>query len=235
MKEQHVDALFESMLKDAIGGHLNDIELEATEKYKDAPPICTPAFRAKMNKIVANAEKTAQRPIRMRKRKLIRRFGTVFALVILTTSVIGYLTVDAFRFSINAFFSFSKQADVTIIQDGLEAEKHVDIPDGTHLPIFIPEEYRIYKVYKGPVITTTDFINPGNDHILLEQQTSRKNIYQQNAPEENTQEIQINDSTGKIVTKDDNIEIIWRVGDLDFRLIGKEPQKTLVKMAKSIK
>lgn len=219
-----------SLMSLAVSEMLEKMGKELEEEYKnmeDIPP--DPEAGKKFYKAIDREYKKGRRRAFGKKAAKFGRYAvTVCAAVIVAVSI-SVVSVDALRVK---FLDWLANIRPT----------HTTYNDYSHLndmyfPEHIPSGYSLQSFSHEGALTTENFTNLEDNHIML---TICPEDYVYNADNENTDNevIKINDSVGIYFVKDDCITLIWNkegnnytISTNDFSISKDE----IVKIAQSIK
>lgn len=248
MKDEHFEKLFEEMLRESGTESLERLYDEYTKKYPDEnepiPDELDEMVRSLVDDVTeapaaaaaeSGSAKVAELSGRKKKGFFRRHYRIValFAVVLLIGGGIGAMSVEAWRIKIfNLVIEVSDGKKVFGSQDADTSKQTVEISNGIKVPENIPKGYKFDIQYPSDTGDILVYTNGDSDIIFEQRKMDNTKFYE--SPQDDEEEIYINNNKGFILQNDEYIKIMWSDGNAIYKLSGSCDKQELIEMAESV-
>ena len=240
-KNELKSRMFEEAIKMVLWDY-HDKEIDEFNRITENDRhIFSSEFESKMSKILKRG-KRFRADFKIYALKFLKKSG-VIALIVLSISFLGLLTVEAVREEIYKIITTAYEKFIRIgFGDMGNQVFTVDFPperiEESYLPSYVPDGYWEDDISQSDTHTKAIYINNENDNIIYYQKliSSFTSIDGENYIED---DININGMNGKIYEYDkpDEIKyyiIIWTDSKYSYQVIGYVSKEDMVKIAESV-
>ncbi len=174
---------------------------------------------------------------RSKRRPILRRFGSIAAVIVLFIFMTMYHTVDAFAAGVDRFIATmvpDEGAEELRIEEKEGAGLELNMEDyiGMYVPEWIPRGYLLDSVRSSVNHKKWIFTNKSKDILRFE---ISKGVYSVLMDDEDVTEeaIYLTDSQGRLILTEDTAYVVWEDGEYLYTISGKlNLRDELTKMAK---